>query len=234
MSLSKINETPLYFTNIPSSGEKTKYRPFLVKEERALLTAAESEDANTMYATLESIVRNCLVSPPKALTTFDLEYLFVQIRSKSVGEYSDVNITCDSCGAESLQSIDLRKVSVKGLDQNRKIKLSDSIVATMKYPSLGEVLDIQNARTKEEAKLMLIRNCIDSIYHGDDVYVIAEESDEEVVGFLDTLNSQQYALLKKFIDEIPTAEIEHEWECAACKAKHKTTLKGLFSFFWSA
>ena len=231
MSLSKINETPLYFTTIPSSGEKTKYRPFLVKEERSLLTAGESEDVDTMYATLESIVRNCLVSPPKNLTTFDLEYLFVQIRSKSVGEYSDVNITCDSCGTESQQSIDIRKIVVSGLNQDKKIKLSDTIVATMKYPSVGDVLDIKNARTKEEAKLLLIRNCIDTVYHDDDVYVISEESDEEVLGFLDTLNSHQYSLLKKFVDEIPTAEIEHEWICSNCNTKHKTTLRGLFSFF---
>lgn len=231
MSLSKINETPLYFTTVPSSGEKIKYRPFLVKEERALLTAAESEDADTMYATLESIVRNCIVSSPKTLTTFDLEYLFMQIRSKSVSEYSDVTIKCESCDEESPQSIDIRKVEVIGLGQSKKIALSDSITVVMKYPSVGDVLDIKNARTKEEAKLLLVRNCIDSVYHNEDVYVISEESDEEVSGFLDTLNSHQYSLLKKFVDEIPTAELTHEWECTLCKHKNKTTLRGLFSFF---
>ena len=113
MKLSELNSTPRYPVVIPSTNKKTTYRPFLVREEKALLTAQESEDIQTMIATMDNVVRNCLANPPDRLTTFDLEYLMTLIRAKSVGEHSDLIFSCDKCNdpnAKAQVSIDLTKV----------------------------------------------------------------------------------------------------------------------------
>lgn len=232
MSLSKINETPVYITTLPSTGEKVKYRPFLVKEERALLTANESEDVNTMYASLEAVIRNCLLVNPSKLTTFDVEFLFVQIRSKSVGETSEVSITCEDCKADNITTINLKTVEVETpAGHSKKIKLSDSITAVMQYPTVDQLLDIQGQMDRPSAMLSVVKACIDTVYHDGDTYVIKEESDEEINGFIDTLSPGQYALLKDFVNTIPFTKIEHQWTCSSCGKQHKTILRGLFSFF---
>lgn len=232
MSLSKINDTPFYPITLPSTGERLKFRPFLVKEERALLTANESEDINTMYASLEAVVRNCLVPEPSKLTTFDIEYLFVHIRSKSVGETSDLILMCPECGTENEQQVNLKSVAVfTPPEHSKKIQLSDTIYATMKYPSVDELLDIQQQPDREGAMLHLVKSCIDSIFHGDDVYVIKEESDKEVTGFIDTLNTRQYQLLKQFVETIPYTLIKHSYKCKGCGKDNTVDLRGIFSFF---
>lgn len=232
MSLSKINETPVYVTVLPSTGEKIKYRPFLVKEERALLTANESEDIPTMYASLEAVVRSCITPSSTKLTTFDVEYLFVQIRSKSVGETSDIIIPCEKCKEEHQATIDLKSCSVVVPPEHSKtLNLSLSIVLAMKYPSIDELIDIQSAATDDLAITRTIRACVDTVVSGDDVYVIKEESDAEVKGFIDTLNHKQYEMLKEYVRTIPYTSIEHKWVCNKCDHINKTSLKGIFSFF---
>jgi hypothetical protein len=232
MSLSKINDLPVYTTTIPSTKEKAKFRPFLVKEERALLTAAESEDAETMYASLESVVKNCLITDHKRLTTFDLEYLFIQIRTKSVGEFSDLIFNCPSCKEPNEETVDLRKVDVfYHPEHTNKIQLSDTINVKMKYPTIEEVLSIQSAKNAEEAKLLMVKCCIELVSKDDDVYVISEEEDVEILGFIDTLTSSQYGKLKSFVDTIPSTILSHKWKCKHCGAEHTRELKGIFSFF---
>lgn len=230
--LSQINESPFYVTELPSTGEKVKFRPFLVKEERALLTAAESDDINTMYATLESVVSNCLQSPVKKLTTFDLEYLFVKIRGKSVGEISDITIKCEECGKDIPQSINLETVKiVTEPNHSKKIQFDDNYFIVMQYPSIDEIYDFENTANKEEAKRKLIKICIHSVYNGDDVYLFSEETDEEIEKYLDTLQPSQNKKLQYFIDTIPYVEIDHSWTCPSCKKSNNTRLKGIFSFF---
>jgi len=230
-NLGTINDTPLYPVTVPSSGKKTKFRPFLVKEERALLTASESEDADTMYVTLDSVVRNCLIGYSDILTTFDVEYLFTQIRSKSVGETSEINIKCE-CGKETTNSLNLALTKVVTPEgHEKKIKLSDSIIAMMRYPSVEELLDIQQETNKELATLKLVKLCTDTIYADEDVYVLREEDAREVDKFFDSLTSAQYSKLKDFVNTIPHVELVHEWVCPACNNKNTTVLKGIFSFF---
>lgn len=230
-SLGTVNNAPLYPIVVPSTKKKVKFRPFLVKEERALLTASESEDSDTMYATLESVVKNCLVGYTEPLTTFDVEYLFVHIRSKSVGETSDVAIKCE-CGKETINVVNLGNVKIVTPDNHKtQIQLSDEIVAKMRYPSVDEVLDIQSEDNKELAKLKLVKWCVDTIYADEDVYVLREEPSTEVDKFFDSLTSAQYKLLTEFVDTIPHVELEHNWTCPACSKKNTTLLKGIFSFF---
>lgn len=230
--LSQINEITIYTTTLPSSGVKIKYRPFLSKEERILLTAGESEDVDVMYASLEAVVRNCLLSEVKQLTTFDIEYMFVQLRARSVGESSDVLIKCSSCEKETMNSVDLFSASIVTPEgHSTKIKLSDNIVGVMRYPSIEDVVSLLNSPTNEELKEELARKCILAIYFGEDVYNMEEETEDEKQKFFETFRPDQTQKLKDFIDSMPYLQLTHKWVCPHCKTENIVTLKGIFSFF---
>lgn len=234
MGLSKVNDTPTYTATLPSTGEKIKYRPFLVAEERALLTAGESEDSDTMYASLESVVKSCLQTEVNELTVFDVEYLFVIMRSKSVGDTSELNIKCDSCGKDTMTSISLKTVEVVTPENHqKKIVLSPEKIVMMKHPTMEQMLNVKDADNKEELYETLIKECLHSVYYKDDIYIISEEEEKEVDGFLATLFPSEYKQLRDFIDTVPYVRINHSWSCSnpECKSKNKTELKGIFSFF---
>lgn len=232
MSLSKVNSSPIYTTKLPSTGKVVKFRPFVVKEERALLTAEESEDVNTMFVTLEQVVRNCMMDYSGKLTTFDIEWMFVQIRSKSVGETTEVTIKCKHCEKESSNEVNLKTVQViTPPDHQSKIELGEDHYVTMKYPELNDLLDITSAKTSEEQKAAVVKSCISAVFHQDETYTIAEESEEEINGYIESLRSDQYKKLKRFVDTVPYVSIKHKWECSHCKSVNEIELKGLLSFF---
>ena len=229
--LSQVNETPIYTTILPSTGETVRYRPFLVAEERSLLTAGESEDSNTMYSSMESVVRNCLQSNVSELTTFDVEFLFVTIRSKSVGEFSEIVVTCDSCGSDTEISINLKTVElVTPENHSKKIELNKNKIVMMKYPTIDQILDINKETDRYDKLTKLLMH---SVYNKDDIYIIEEETDEEVDKFIRTLTSEEYSKIKHFIDTIPYVQIKHSWKCKNpdCEKEHNTEFKGIFSFF---
>lgn len=236
MKLSEINVTPLYPITIPSTKKKAKYRPFLVKEERALLAAQESEDLGVMLTTLKQVVQSCVEpeSVVEEMTTFDLEYIYTLIRAKSVGEFSDLVFRCDDCEDENAKvkvSIDLRKVEVAFTEgKTNKVKISDNIVVMMKYPSMEELIEVETTN-KADTKTDAIKACIESIYVQDDVYHVAEESKEELAAFMDSLTTKQFGMLEEFFDTIPTAQIPVKYTCPVCNKEHDKIVKGLNNFF---
>lgn len=231
MKLSELNSTPRYPVVIPSTNKKTTYRPFLVREEKALLTAQESEDIQTMIATMDNVVRNCLANPPDRLTTFDLEYLMTLIRAKSVGEHSDLIFSCDKCNdpnAKAQVSIDLTKVKVSKSDHSNKIKLHDTLTAQLKYPLIDDILKINESADKE---LALLKVCLDKLYTQDETYSLSEETDDEIEEFISTLTPSQKKQIQHFIDNIPHTYIDIEYTCPVCNTKHERQLKGINNFF---
>lgn len=237
MKLSELNVTPLYPITIPSSKKKAKYRPFLVKEERALLAAQESEDLNVMLITLQNVVKAC-VEPSSAvdeMTSFDIEYVFTLIRAKSVGEYSELTFRCDYCDTpDSFANVrlDLRKVEVVQPETiSNKIKLSDAITVLMKYPTMSELIELEAMSDDKDKKLESIKSCIVSIFVEDEVYNVREEPEEELTGFMDTLTSRQFKMLEEFIDNIPSAQIKVNYKCPECGSDHNKVVKGLNNFF---
>lgn len=231
MKLSELNSTPRYPVVIPSTNKKTTYRPFLVREEKALLTAQESEDIQTMIATMDNVVRNCLANPPDRLTTFDLEYLMTLIRAKSVGEHSDLIFSCDKCNdpnAKAQVSIDLTKVKVSKSDHSNKIKLHDTLTAQLKYPTIDDILKINESADKE---LALLKVCLDKLYTQDETYSLSEETDDEIEEFISTLTPSQKKQIQHFIDNIPHTYIDIEYTCPVCNIKHERQLKGINNFF---
>jgi predicted RNA-binding Zn-ribbon protein involved in translation (DUF1610 family) len=231
--LSTFNPTPLYDTVVPSKNKKVKFRPFFVKEERALLAAQESEDVAIMLNTISAVVRGCINTPIDFdLTTFDVEYMFVQIRSKSVGENSTLIFPCGKCGEKTPITMDLRKVVVEMPSTNQTLlKLSDTIAIQMRYPTIEELTEIDSEHDALLAKQLAITSCIESIYKGDEVVHRGEVPVGDIINFVDELTGKQYKMLEEFFDNIPETKCDIDWKCPHCGNEHKQTLKGINSFF---
>ena len=199
MPLPKI-ATPVYELELPSTGETIQYRPFLVKEEKVLVIALESEDVKQITTAIKNVIKNCIKTKDvkvENLPTFDIEYLFLNIRGKSVGEDIEVNVTCPDDGETQVPvTINLDDIKVqKNEDHTNRIKLDDSIMMEMKYQSLDQF--IKNNFNFEERSAMdqsfeLIATCIDKIFTEEDVWAAEDCSKKEIVEFLESMNSSQF------------------------------------------
>jgi hypothetical protein len=236
-----VMSTPTYNLVIPSSKKSVKYRPFLVKEEKALLIAQQSEDMTVMVDTLKSIISSCIIDKinPDSLATFDLEYIFTQIRSKSVGEIVELLFPCDIDHGEENDkakvkiSIDLTKLEVEfPEDHTNKIPLFDDVGIVMKYPTIEimsrmETLDVEDL----ENIFDIVTECVDYIYEGDKIHYAKEQKKTEILEFLNNLNSTQFMDVQKFFTTMPRIKKQVEYDCPICALHHKKTLEGMQSFF---
>ena len=238
MPLPKI-ATPTYELELPSSGETIKYRPFLVKEEKVLVIALESEDNKEITNAIKAVLKSCVLTKGikvEKLPTFDIEYLFLNIRGKSVGEELDVNVICPDDEKTSVQvSIDLDDIQVvKNDEHDNKIKVDENIMMEMSYPSLDQF--IKNNFEFDEKNAMaqsfeLIATCIDKIYTEDEVWASADCTKKEMNEFLESMNSTQFKEIEKFFETMP--KLSHTLEVTNPKTKKKSevVLEGLASFF---
>jgi hypothetical protein len=231
MKLSELNPTPLYDVTVPSTGKKVKFRPFFVKEERALLAAYESEDSSVMLNTLLMIVKNCIVPEQKNLTAFDIEFLFLQIRAKSVGELSSLNFTCAGCAEKIPMNIDIRSAEVSNLGESMNLHLSESLTLKMRYPSIDDIMAIENETDEHAVSMMVISAAIETIFSGSESIDVRDEPAQELLAFIERLTAKQYAMLEEFIKNTPTVHLNIDWTCPKCKHSNQTHLKGLTSFF---
>ena len=238
MPLPKI-ATPSYELELPSSGKTIKYRPFLVKEEKVLVIAMESEDTKQITNAIKAVLKSCVQTKGikiEALPTFDIEYLFLNIRGKSVGEELEVNIICPDDGETSVPvMIALEDIQVEKMDDHSpQIKLDSKLMMEMKYPSLDEFIK-NNFDFKEENQMdqsfQLIASCIDKIYSDEEVWATADCTKKEVNEFLESMNSSQFKLIEKFFETMP--KLTHTLEVVNPNTKKKNTvvLEGLSDFF---
>jgi len=238
MPLPKI-ATPTYELELPSSGETISYRPFLVKEEKVLVIALESEDNKQITNAIKAVLKSCVLTKGikvEKLPTFDIEFLFLNIRGKSVGEEIEVNIVCpDDEKTQVPVSIDLDDIQIqKSDDHTNKIQIDDNIMMEMKYPSLDQF--IKNNFDFDEKNAMaqsfeLIATCIDKIYTEDEVWASADCTKKEMGEFLESMNSTQFKDIEKFFETMP--KLSHTIEVTNPKTKKKSqvVLEGLASFF---
>jgi hypothetical protein len=233
-----FNTTPTYNVTIPSTKENVKFRPFLVKEEKALLIAQHSEDQNVMIDTLKSIIKSCMLDKvnPDTLAMFDIEYLFTQIRAKSVGENVDLLFPCDVCEDEKARvkiSFDLTKINVEipeGHDKN--IKLFDDVGVIMKYPTINVIKQLESVNTSDvDSVFNIISSSIDIIYNGDEIFHTKEQNKKDVVEFLENLTSNQFNKIQKFFETMPRLRQSVKYTCPVCSLAHDKVLEGLDSFF---
>jgi hypothetical protein len=236
-----FNTTPTYNVTIPSTQENIKYRPFLVKEEKALLIAQHSEDQVVMIDTLKNIIKSCTLDKinPDTLATFDIEYLFTQIRAKSVGENVDLLFPCDIDHGEDNEkakvkiTFDLTKINVEIPEgHNKKIELFDDVGVIMKYPSINIIKQLENVSIDDiEAVFNIISSSIDIIYNGSEMFHTKEQNKKDVVEFLENLTSNQFSKIQKFFDTMPRLRQSVKYTCPVCSREHDKVLEGLDSFF---
>lgn len=233
-----VQNTPIYTIEIPSTKEKFKFRPFLVKEEKALMLAQQSEEIDVMTDTLKSIIESCAKSKidVDSLATFDLEYIFCQIRAKSVGEIIELIFRCDTCEDEKAavkMSFDITKIGVKFKeDHNKKIELFGDVGIVMKYPSIHTLNALMNSDIDETDEITkIIAQCIDYIYDSDEIFYAKEQTIEELVKFIDNLTSIQFNKIQDFFATMPRMEEYVKYNCPVCGKEHNKVLTGLSNFF---
>ena len=238
MPLPKI-ATPTYELELPSTKQTIKYRPFLVKEEKLLVLALESEDTKQITTAIKAVLKGCILTKGvkvETLPTFDIEFLFLNIRGKSVGEEVDDNIIAPDDGETSIPvTISLDEIQiVEHEDHNKQIKLNDDLMMEMKYPSLGEFIktnfDLNNESNMEQS-FALIATCIDKIYNEEEVWSTSDFTKKEVSDFLEQMNSLQFKEIEKFFETMP--KLTHELDVVNPNTGVKSTvvLEGLSSFF---
>ena len=238
MPLPKI-VTPTYELELPSSEETIKYRPFLVKEEKLLVIALESEDTKQITTAIRSVIKACVLTKGikvEQLPTFDIEFLFLNIRGKSVGEELEVNIICPDDGETQVPvTINLDDIHVQKTEGHTKqIKLDDNLMMEMKYPSLDQF--IQNNFDFSEKNAMdqsfkLIGTCIDKIYTEEEVWAVADCTKKEVNDFLDSMNSSQFKEIEKFFDTMPKLSHTIKVTNPVTEVESEVVVEGLASFF---
>ena len=231
--------TPIYHLELPSTKEIIDYRPFLVKEEKLLVLALESEDTKQITTAIKQVIKGCIRTKGikvETLPTFDIEYLFLNIRGKSVGEEVEVNIIAPDDETTSVPvKIMIDEIKVKETeDHTKQIKVDDDLMMEMKYPSLDQFIksnfDFKEGNNMEQS-FDLIATCIDKVFNEEEVWSTADCTKKEIVGFLEQMNTQQFKEIEKFFETMP--KLSHEIEVTNPKTKVKSTvvLEGLSSFF---
>ena len=236
MALPKLN-TPTYELEIPSTDEKIKFRPFLVKEEKVLMMALETKDNAQIVNAVKDIVSECTYNKLNIITMpmFDVEYIFLQIRSKSVGEVSKVKILCpDDKKTYTNVEIDLNEVKVQVEDEHtNKIELTDSMGMIMTYPNIDSFTENGIQDINASNMLDVIGTCILQIYEdkGEKVYEAKDQSKKELVEFIEQLNTKQFQDVQKFFDTMPRLKHTIKVKNPKTKKTSDVTLSGLNDFF---
>ena len=231
--------TPTYELVLPSTNKKIKYRPFLVKEEKLLVLAMETEDTKQITTAIKSVIKACIQTrgvKVENLPTFDIEYLFLNIRGKSVGEEVEVNIVAPDDGVTRVpMTINLDEIKVvKDPDHSTQIRINDELVMEMKYPSLDQFIKSNfdfNEKADLDQSFELIASCIDKIYSEDEVWSTGDVSKKEVIGFLEQMNSSQFKDIEKFFSTMPKLSHELQVKNPETGVESVVVLEGLSSFF---
>ena len=237
MPLPKIN-TPIYELEIPSTKKKIRYRPFLVKEEKILIIAMESEDPKQIATAVKNVISACILSrgiKVENLSTFDIEYLFLNIRGKSVGEDVELNITCPDDGETQVtQNISLDEIKVQISDDHSKdIKLDDKLTLRMKYPSMNEFIqnNFGGSKVSVTDTFDLIVSCIEQIYNEEESWSASDSTKKELLEFVEGFSSKQFKEVEKFFDTMPKLSHTIKVVNPNTKVESDIVLEGLSAFF---
>jgi len=233
----KLNDKPLYDITIPSTGEEHRFRPYLVKEEKILLMAFESDDRKTILKAIVDTIQACLDKEldVSKLTLYDVEYLFTKIRSKSVGESTEVRLACISCDEYNDVAVKLEEVKVSESTVKNTIELNPEITMVMRYPSYLSLLQknevIPDDATSTDVIFETIISCIEYVRTEDENIIFADEKEEDQKSFLDSLTSDQFVQIMNFVNNMPKLKHEVLFKCEHCGSENKSTLQGLEDFF---
>jgi hypothetical protein len=240
MPLPKI-ATPQYELILPSTGKAIKYRPFLVKEEKILILALESQDVKQITSAIKQVLKDCIITKGikvEELPTFDIEYIFLNVRGKSVGEAIEIIVTCSDDGITEVPvKIYIDEIQVqKDPEHSQEIKLDESLILKMKYPSLNEFIKnnfdfSSNDMSSIEKSFDIVSSCIDMVFNADECWAAADCTKKELNDWIETLTSQQFQEIEKFFNTMPKLSHTFKVTNPNTKAESEVTLEGLTSFF---
>ena len=230
--------TPTYSLELPSTKKTIKYRPFLVKEEKLLVLALETEDQKDITNAVKSVIKNCIQTrgiKVETLPTFDIEFLFLNIRGKSVGEEVDVNIIAPDDGITEIPvKIDIDQIKViESPEHNNQIKLNDELMMEMKYPSLEQFIknNFDVNQSNFDQSFDLIASCVNKIYSEDEVWSADDVTKKEIIEFLEGMNSIQFKDIEKFFETMPKLSHTVKVKNQNTGVESEVVLEGLSSFF---
>jgi hypothetical protein len=235
-----MNSTPIYNLVVPSTKKSVTYRPFLVKDQKALLVAQQSADQRVMIDTLKEVIKSCITESidVSKLAIFDIEYIFTQLRSKSVGETVDIILSCDEDHgsdnekAKLKHTVDLSEIKVQEKEGHTdKIALFGDVGVVMKYPNIDDIKKLQGGVVTNEDTFKLVAASIDYIYDNDAVYHAKDQTEQELMDFINNLTSEQFGKIQNFFDTMPKMTHTINYNCPVCNKAHKVVLEGMESFF---
>ena len=238
MPLPKIS-TPTYELELPSTGQEIQYRPFLVKEEKLLVLALESENTKEITTAIKNVIKSCIQTKNikvESLPTFDIEYLFLNIRGKSVGEEIEVNVICPDDGETYVPvKINIDEIQVqKNEEHTNKIQVDDNIIMEMKYPSLDQFIKNNfdfSGDSNMDQSFDLVASCIDKIFNEEEVWTSGDVTKKELIDFLEQMNSAQFKQIEKFFETMPKLSHSVKVKNPKTEVESEVVLEGLSSFF---
>ena len=239
MALPRVNETLNFTMEIPSTGRRVKYRPYLVKEEKILLQAFESQDPQTCLEAMTDTIVSCLDPSENIdmnkLATFDIEYMFTQLRSKSVGETSTIIMTCkkEDCKMRNEYVINLEELHIDVPTGNNIISITDNISVEMQYPSYGSLMegDVQNAEKDVNAALEVIARSIAAVITEEERIDCESQEMSEIIEFIQSMTATQLEKITEFLQNVPALTHLAQFNCIKCGTENELELKGLTDFF---
>ena len=233
MALPKL-KTPIYTLDLPSTGEKVKYRPFLVKEQKILMMAQESENETEIFDAVTTLVNSCTFDKidGKKSPLFDIEYIFLKIRSKSVGETTTINVLCpDDNETYAPVSIKFDDVYVQMIDNHSNIiDITDDIKMVMKYPQLSDIKSMSSVKNEQSQVFDILKKCIWEVHHGDVIHNRVDVTDSDIEEFIDNFTTEQFEKVTQFFNTMPKLRHEVEVTNPKTKVKGKVIIEGLDNF----
>ena len=230
-----ILETPMHSCVLPSSNERVEFRPFLVGEQKILMIAQESDDQNTQVREMIRLINACCDDiTAEKLPTIDLEYLFLQIRIKSVGETSDITMKCDKCETENSVTVDLESAKVKQEKEvSNIVKLTDDISIELQYATYNAMrgLNISDQEASTEEAFQLMNRCIVAVIQGDEVHTRDDFTEKDLDKFINSMSVDMFEGVQDYLASAPTLSLLAEFKCVTCDNQQKTELEGIGNFF---
>ena len=235
MPLPIVNEVPRYTLTVPSTKKEFRYRPFLVKEQKVLLIALESQDNKQILSSIVDTISSCIEEDldKSSLTTFDVEYMFTRIRAKSVGETSKIIVKCSECEADNDHEVQLDQINVEVPDKIEKIQLNDQYTLKLKYPMYSHMTkaDLSEGASSAETLYYLTIGCLDSLQSEEENFSFKDETKKDTEDFLDSLTSEQFSEIMEFVNTVPSLTHDIEFTCTTCNKDNTYTLRGINDFF---
>lgn len=226
---------PSYDATIPSTKQSVTFRPFVVKEQKNLLIALETQDKKGLVRAMKDTITACVNETIKGeLTTFDVDYIFTQIRSKSVGETTDLVFVCENCEHQNQIKIDISDIEVMNEVVDKEIKLNEEITVKLRYPTYEDFLNnpvLLESDSVTQTLIELIIVCMDSVLTEEERISVKDEPKEAVIEFLESMTTEQFNQLSAFVQNIPTVKKDVEYTCASCGTQNEVELRGLDDFF---